>query len=176
MSIFDPVDHVPDAPTWRCPHCRTLQPETSRCRACARATVTCATCHFHRPSFVGDMGYCALDPARAPLAADEVRSCWVLSTTDLGREGGLFDALLPPPPMTAEAHPGSLPAAGGSERAQRPPSANLDRRDQAPHQLDPGDADHDPVERTGRLIEAPRVAPARVLESELRRRSQHVLD
>jgi hypothetical protein len=157
MSIFDPVERIPDAPTWRCPHCRTLQPETSRCRGCSRAAVSCASCHYFRPSFVGALAFCATDPTREPLGGHEVRPCWVSLGTTSGPDGGLLDALLSPSTVaTAVPVPGAPAGVSAPRSVQQPVD---------------GEVDQARSERRGRLVEAPHVAPAGTLVSELRRRS-----
>jgi hypothetical protein len=80
MSIFDHPDDVPTVATWRCPHCATLQPESTRCWACDRSPMTCATCRYYRRSVIGPVGFCGLDRTRALLAGDEVRACWQAPT------------------------------------------------------------------------------------------------
>lgn len=153
MSIFDHPDAVPTAPSWRCPHCRTLQPETSRCSACARAAVTCSTCHLYRTSVAPDVGYCAHDRTRTPVDADEVRACWEASPT-LDVTTGLFDGSVLAPTSAPPVAPRSVPVSkvlppndeedlGGAGLARAP---------------------------QGRLVEAPAVAPGRQLMSELQRR------
>src|SRR3954452_1596761 len=62
--------------TWRCPHCLTVQGETARCFLCGRSATSCGTCANFRGSFVGGLGYCALDKRRSPLTGAEQRSCW----------------------------------------------------------------------------------------------------
>lgn len=64
-------------PNWRCPHCRTPQPETARCWVCRRSTTTCGTCrYFHRAVATPPGGTCGLDFLRLPLRGDEMRGCW----------------------------------------------------------------------------------------------------
>jgi hypothetical protein len=157
MSIFDPLERIPDAPTWRCPHCRTLQPESSRCRGCSRAAVSCASCHYFRPSFVGALGFCATDPAREPLSGHEVRPCWVSLGATSAPDGGLLDALLSPS-SAATALP--APSAPAGVSAFSPVQQPVDVEDDEAHS-----------EHRGRLVEAPHVAPAGTLVSELQRRS-----
>lgn len=157
MSIFDPVERIPDAPTWRCPHCRTLQPETSRCRGCSRAAVSCASCHYFRPSFVGTLGFCANDPAREPLGGHEVRPCWLSLGATPAPDGGLLDALLSPSTVATARPAPSMPAVlSVPPSVQQPVGAECDRAR---------------TELRDRLVEAPHVAPAGALVSELRRRS-----
>src|SRR4051795_4091859 len=62
--------------TWRCPHCGTPQPETSRCWVCRRSSTTCSTCRHFRQSLAPQVGYCGLDARRLPLRGDELRGCW----------------------------------------------------------------------------------------------------
>ncbi len=61
---------------WRCPHCGTPQPETSRCWVCRRSSTTCSTCRHFRQSLAPQVGYCGLDARRLPLRGDELRGCW----------------------------------------------------------------------------------------------------
>jgi hypothetical protein len=63
-------------PMWRCPHCGTPQPETSRCWVCRRSSTTCSTCRHFRQSLAAQVGFCGLDPRRAPLRGNEHRGCW----------------------------------------------------------------------------------------------------
>jgi len=61
---------------WRCPHCATPQPETSRCWVCKRSSTSCGTCRNFRHSVALQFGYCGLDRRRLPLLGDEIRPCW----------------------------------------------------------------------------------------------------
>jgi hypothetical protein len=63
-------------PMWRCPHCATPQAETARCWVCHRSSTACGACRHFRRSVAGQLGYCGLDRARAPLTGDEIRPCW----------------------------------------------------------------------------------------------------
>ena len=63
-------------PSWRCPHCSTPQPESSRCWVCHRSSTSCGTCRHFRGSVAARVGYCGLDRRRQPLRGDEVRACW----------------------------------------------------------------------------------------------------
>ena len=63
-------------PMWRCPHCQTPQPESSRCWVCKRSSTSCATCRHFRRAIAGQFGFCALDRQRLPLVGDEIRGCW----------------------------------------------------------------------------------------------------
>jgi hypothetical protein len=142
------VKRVADGSTWRCPHCRTLQPESTTCRACGRSAVSCRTCHLFSISVVGGLGFCASDAARAPLTGDEVRPCWVGHAQVRSPAGGLFaEQLLPPAPPA----PGTLPT---TESGQASPFV-----------------DDAFAPAGGRLVEAPSVPPSRTIVSELRRRS-----
>lgn len=64
-------------PVWRCPHCATPQPETSRCWVCRRSTTSCGTCRHFRRGVAGGLGLCGLDPRRLALNGSEMRACWV---------------------------------------------------------------------------------------------------
>src|SRR3954447_7572409 len=64
-------------PSWRCPHCSTPQPESSRCWVCHRSSTSCGTCRHFRGSVAARVGFCGLDRRREPLQGDEVRACWV---------------------------------------------------------------------------------------------------
>jgi hypothetical protein len=61
---------------WRCPHCGTPQQEAARCWVCRRSSTTCSTCRHFRASLAATVGYCGLDPRRAPLTGREHRGCW----------------------------------------------------------------------------------------------------
>jgi hypothetical protein len=74
--------------TWRCPHCLTVQGETSRCFLCGRSATSCGTCANFRTSVVGGVGYCALDKKRLPLSGAEQRPCWTDATASA--TDGLF--------------------------------------------------------------------------------------
>jgi hypothetical protein len=63
-------------PMWRCPHCGTPQHEAARCWVCRRSSTTCSTCRHFRQSLAATVGYCGLDPRRAPLTGRELRGCW----------------------------------------------------------------------------------------------------
>ena len=64
-------------PNWRCPHCRTPQPEAARCWVCRRSSTACSVCrHFRRSVAAPYGGTCGLDPRRIPLRGDELRGCW----------------------------------------------------------------------------------------------------
>ncbi len=141
------MKRVADVPTWRCPHCRTLQPESTSCRACGRSAISCRTCHLFSISVVGGLGFCASDTARTPLTGDEVRPCWVGHAQVRLPAGGLFAEQLPPP---ATAAPATLPT---TERGQVSPFV-----------------DDASAPAGGRLVEAPSVPPSRAVVSELRRR------
>jgi len=43
---------------------------------CGRSSTTCSTCRNFRRSVALGIGYCGLDPRRAPLDGDEIRPCW----------------------------------------------------------------------------------------------------
>jgi hypothetical protein len=62
---------------WRCPHCATPQPESSRCWVCRRSTTSCATCRHFRKGVAGGLGLCGLDPRREALDGTEMRPCWI---------------------------------------------------------------------------------------------------
>jgi hypothetical protein len=165
MSIFDHPDLVPDAPSWRCPHCGTLQPETSRCWACTKSPVACGTCQFYRSSLVSEMSFCGLDQARAPIDAEEVRTCWKARTDPVDADAGLFsDAELRPTLPR-----GVVPAAPVVGQRTQPVSTPSTQ----PVQTSPLETD-DPAftRRNGGLVEAPHVAPGRRLISEAGRRAR----
>ncbi|HWH36851.1 MAG TPA: hypothetical protein VNT28_03650 [Candidatus Limnocylindrales bacterium] len=79
--------------TWRCPHCATVQSESSRCFLCQRSATSCGTCALFRRSLVGGTGYCAQDRRREPLTGDEQRGCWTAAAQPATE--GLFVALPP---------------------------------------------------------------------------------
>jgi hypothetical protein len=123
MSAFDPAERVADALTWRCPHCRTLQPESTSCRACGRSAVSCRTCHLFGDSVVGGLGFCASDAARTPLTGDEMRACWVGRDHARLPAGGLFAEQLPAlapvvSATTPEADPGRASPIAAAELAR----------------------------------------------------------
>jgi hypothetical protein len=67
----------PAMPNWRCPHCRTPQPEVARCWVCRRSSTSCATCVHYRRSVAPLIGgTCGLDPRAVPLRGVELRGCW----------------------------------------------------------------------------------------------------
>jgi hypothetical protein len=62
----------PTMPNWRCPHCRTPQPEAARCWVCRRSSTSCATCVHYRRSVAPLIGgTCGLDPRAFTLRGDE---------------------------------------------------------------------------------------------------------
>lgn len=63
-------------PLWRCPHCATPQPESSRCWLCGRSTTTCAACRHYRRGVAGGLGLCGRHPRRLALRGTEVLPCW----------------------------------------------------------------------------------------------------
>jgi hypothetical protein len=63
-------------PTWRCPHCRTVQADSIRCFLCGRAATSCGTCASFRRSVVDGLGFCGNDRSRSPLTGEEHRQCW----------------------------------------------------------------------------------------------------
>lgn len=175
MSIFDHPDDVPAVATWRCPHCATLQPESTRCWACDRTPMTCATCRYYRRSVVGQVGFCGLDRTRAFLVGDEVRPCWQAPTdlVDLvsdrpgsGRTSWLTLAqrqrTVPAPRAVA------MPVAPA--RADTPPILATPRAD--PSREIPGPPSSGSGMDADDLVEAPVVQPSRKVVSEAQRRAQ----
>jgi hypothetical protein len=61
---------------WRCPHCATPQPESSRCWVCRRSTTTCVTCRHFRRGVAGGLGWCGRDRRHPALTGLEVLACW----------------------------------------------------------------------------------------------------
>jgi hypothetical protein len=187
MSIFDPVERVSTPPSWRCPRCRTLQPETSSCRSCSNAAVTCLTCCHYQPSIVGELGFCATDPARTPRRHDDVQPCWMSGpvATTATLVPGLFDASPPaavgPSAATALTTPlaGSWPD-GPADPARDAASMSLGLDLAGTLTVSTGSHDRedpggDEVGRSatgarGRLVEAPHVAPTRGIVSALQER------
>jgi hypothetical protein len=147
MSIFDPGP-VADVPTWRCPHCRTLQPEASRCRACQRPAVSCATCRRYRRSLLQDLGSCADDPARTPLRGDTQRACWTTDEAAVLPPGGMFERLAPTPGPDKPATPDGIDLGSPSAHADASPTLLAAQ----------------PAALAGRLLDAPPVAPTGNLE------------
>jgi hypothetical protein len=181
MSIFDHPDDVPAVATWRCPHCATLQPESTRCWACGRSPMTCATCRYYRRSVVGPVGFCGLDPTRALLAGDEVRPCWQAPTdlVDLvsdrpgsGRTSWLTLAerqRTAAPPARVPA-PRTIAVPITPARADSPPILVAPRTD-APRGVPAAPSGGSAIDADD-LVEAPVVQPSRKLVSEAQRRAQ----
>ena len=170
MSIFDHPDGVQPAPSWRCPKCRTLQPETTQCWRCDEPAFTCETCHFYRPSVAAALGHCANDPARTPLRADEIRSCWeaagvagvgVVAASTTVSSRGFFDDAIITPPAPARQEPPPAPSVR--------PKAGRDRRLSRPPLEAPGRAAWVEPESAA-LVEAPMVEPGKRLTTEVQRR------
>jgi len=88
-------------PVWRCPHCATPQPESSRCWVCRRSTTSCGTCRHFRRGVAGGLGLCGLDPRHPALTGSEMRACWTAA---------------PPPPDPADRR---LVAVGPGRRPTR---------------------------------------------------------
>lgn len=159
MSIFDDPDLVSAAPSWRCPQCRTLQAQTTHCWRCSKAAYSCETCQRYRPSVAAGIGYCAKDPSREPVPADETRSCWEASAAPTPAPG-LFDEpdVTPSPPLvfrpTAAFAPSLRSAPGDARRA---PVAGSARKARPPLE-DPGRAAWVEPEQD-RLVDAPAVEP-----------------
>lgn len=178
VSIFDHPDTVSPAPSWRCPSCRTLQPETTHCWRCQKAAYACETCALFRASVAAGLGYCASDPARAPLRSDETRSCWEAASSPAivaavpSSGEGLFAELGPAQPPVSVAAPSVSRLTPSLRRA--PDSA---RRVASPK---PPRAPKPPLEEPGRaawvepdhglLVDAPEVEPGKRNASELERR------
>lgn len=100
-------------PMWRCPHCGTPQHEAARCWVCRRSSTTCSTCRHFRESLATAVGYCGLDPRRAPLRGNELRGCWTArpEAIDQDRDRALTEAPSPRPIPAAVARlrPASRP-------------------------------------------------------------------
>jgi hypothetical protein len=103
-------------PSWRCPHCSTPQPESSRCWVCHRSSTSCGTCRHFRGSVAARVGFCGLDRRRQPLHGDEVRACWEDGAVPLPPDPatpGLLDLLTVRPPgepaAATDGHPASSP-------------------------------------------------------------------
>jgi hypothetical protein len=158
MSIFDHPDDVPTVSTWRCPHCATLQPESTRCWACERSPMTCATCRYFRRSVIGAVGLCGLDRTRSLLAGDEVRACWQAPTdlVDLvsDRPGSGRTSWL----TLAERQRAPVAEPSTSVTASEAPAAAL-----------PADGTRSEADD---LVEAPLVEPARPVTTEAQRRAR----
>jgi hypothetical protein len=116
--------------------------------------VSCSTCHRFRRSVAADLGYCANDDARAPLGGDEVRACWERAP-GITTVPGLFDDIQLQPAAQHES-PSTRPPVG--------PTIAVD--DELPSTV------AGPLAAAGRLVDAPHVAPGRVLMSEHERRSR----
>src|SRR3954454_2275714 len=114
-------------PIWRCPHCGTPQAETARCWVCRRSSTACATCRHFRTSVAGSLGYCGLEARRAPLAGDEIRSCWEARA-----------AVAEPIPVEAVGRRAVAPAGPlpvFDDRANRREFVEVAGRDEGPHRL-----------------------------------------
>jgi hypothetical protein len=187
MSIFDHPDDVPAVATWRCPHCATLQPESTRCWACGRSPMTCATCRYYRRSVIGPVGFCGLDRTRALLAGDEVKPCWQAPTdlVDLvsdrpgsGRTSWLTlaerqrsvpttagAALTPSSALAQSSALVPSPARVDAPPVLTPPGVHASRA--ASHAPASG-----PASESDDLVEAPVVQPARKVVSAAQRRAR----
>jgi len=157
--LIDRADGVPSAPSWRCPHCRTLQPETTHCRTCSRAAVACGTCHLYRASVVTDLGYCARDRSRTPLSGDEVHPCWEAGATELDVRPGLFGEFDAPLRATVLSEPETA-----DHQARSAPTAPQPTREPF--------ADDQQVTGAGFFVEAPHIAPGRRPNLEAQGRSK----
>jgi len=110
-------------PMWRCPHCGTPQHEAARCWVCRRSSTICSTCRHFRQSLVTSVGYCGLDPRRAPLAGTELRGCWTARPDAVVAGGAVHDAVMPGPesPLAVAADVRPIPVAVARLRStQRP--------------------------------------------------------
>ncbi len=95
-------------PLWRCPHCATPQPESSRCWLCKRSTTTCAACRHYRRGVAGGLGLCGKNPRRLALRGTEVLPCW--------------EALVTAEDLTSIREPGAALRGRGAPAAdERPP-------------------------------------------------------
>ncbi|HYO43930.1 MAG TPA: hypothetical protein VES19_12095 [Candidatus Limnocylindrales bacterium] len=94
-------------PVWRCPHCATPQPETSRCWVCRRSTTSCATCRHFRRGVAGGLGLCGLDPRHPALTGSEMRACWVAAVQRADPPERLLVAVGPDRPGGRDEIPGS---------------------------------------------------------------------
>jgi hypothetical protein len=159
MSIFDGTREISTPLSWRCPHCRTLQAESSRCWRCSRSAINCSSCGHFRRAVVSDLGYCAMQRTRTPLGGEEVRSCWE-PPQPVSSPAGLFAGLdeieavepadpAPPSPATTARPAGTRPS--------RSPLLSLEAA-----------AWREPS--SGALVEAPRIEPRGRLISEITRR------
>lgn len=96
-------------PMWRCPHCGTPQHEAARCWVCRRSSTTCSTCRHFRQSLATAVGYCGLDPRRAPLRGNELRGCWTARADAVAPELDLAPPVAmdttPIPPAVARLRP-----------------------------------------------------------------------
>jgi len=169
VSIFDPTDTVRSGPSWRCPECRTLQSETTRCWRCDKPAFTCESCHFFRASVAADLGYCAKDASRMPLHADEERGCWesarvvgLGTATEPTRVGvaGLFAEAEIAPPAPLEPKPSVADARAAQGRARSRVKPTLEEPGRAAWAEPEGDA----------LVEAPVIEPGKRLSTEVQRR------
>jgi hypothetical protein len=148
LMQVDQPDIAAAVPSWRCPHCRTLQPETTHCRTCSRAAVACGTCHLYRASVVTDLGYCARDWSRTPLSGDEVHPCWEAGAAELEVRSGLFSEFDLARPATILSEPET------TDQLARPEPT-------APQPTGEPFADDQQVAGAGVFVEAPNIAPGR---------------
>ena len=121
------MDPTAIAASWRCPHCRTLQPESFQCWRCARSAVSCSSCHRFRVSVSPDLGYCASDPSRAPLRGDEVEA-----VRRLAAEGPPEEEVGLTPYATPGFDPGPAVPGGGATGPQPLPMPTLPTLTQSP--------------------------------------------
>jgi hypothetical protein len=110
-------------PTWRCPHCQTPQPESSRCWVCKRSSTSCATCRHFRRAIAGQFGFCALDRQRLPLAGDEIRGCWQEANRPIGAT--VFMPLDAAPARKLDFVPVGEPAAKAEPEIAVPPVVTM---------------------------------------------------
>lgn len=175
MSIADHPDGVAAESSWRCPECRTLQAATTQCWRCHKPAHRCETCHFYRPSVAAKLGTCAQDPARTPLPADEIRSCWEAPGA-VGLSAAAAPPVSQPPGLFAEHE--TAPPAPQAPVVPKPATASVRalpgraRRQAKPPLEDPGRAAWVEPESDA-LVEAPTIEPGKRLSTEVQRRRRH---
>jgi hypothetical protein len=109
---------------------------------------------------VSDLGFCALDRSRTPRDSEEVLACWQPEDTSAEPAPGLFDALEPAPGRP-----------GRHRREVADQESEGHHAEQSVTARSTGQARVAPRLGSGRLVDAPVVAPGRRIMSEAKRRA-----